>query len=281
MVSLPRGTTSSLTLFACLALLLSGCADAPASSDGPEDGLLEANNSDTTGAISGVVVDEAVRPIEGATVTLTATQASTTTDVEGRFVFSDLEPGTYFLTAVAPRHLEAQTSIEVVAEQTSTARFSLLGDGLPDPYHQTQHFQGLITFHATVAWAQAEWMLDTYAGITTPACEQCVFTFSSPEIPTGHLFEATWEPNLEDPRGPYELYWSYAVPDPYQELFGYAPAPIYRTWEAAPFEETGEYKVMLLGDYDAVHLDQEFEIFLTQWFNKPVPDGWSILNGDQ
>lgn len=262
------------------ALLLAGCAEdvAPLEEDADE-GFLVAVADEASGAISGVVVDEQIRPIADANVTLTA-GATTFTDAEGRFSFEGLEPGVQFLSVSAARHLPTQTSVQVMAGEVAKVRVSLPSDGLPDPYFQTHHFQGSIAFHATVAWAQAEWMLDTYAGITTPACANCVFTFSSDETPTGHLFEAIWDDSLSDPRGPYELYWSYAVPEPYQELFGYAPSPILRVWETDAFEEqTGDYKVLMLGDYDSVNLDQTFEIFLSQWFNARVPEGWSIVQG--
>jgi len=265
-------------LFVALCLL-AGCAE-EAVGDADEEGFLAAHTSATTGAIRGVVVDEAIRPVSGARVHLVGTDQNVTTADEGRFAFEDLAPGVVFLEASATRHLAAQVSATVVAGKTEQVSIALPSDGLPDPFYQTHQFQGAITFHATVAWAQVEWMADTYAGVSTPACEHCVFAFESDAVPDGHVFEAVWEESTPDPRGPDELYWSYAVPEPYQELFGYAPSPIYQTWEAGAFEEeTRQYKVMLLGDVDGVSVDQPFEIFLTQWFNTGVPDGWSVVQG--
>lgn len=103
---------------ALVAAMLSGCSDAP-SDDGTDTAAfddLDVQVSATTGAIRGVVVDERIRPIAGATVALTGSvERSTTTDAEGRFVMSGLAPGTFFLTVTSPLHHPIQTSAEVVA----------------------------------------------------------------------------------------------------------------------------------------------------------------------
>src|SRR5687768_17548510 len=71
----------------------------------------------TTGILLGVVVDERIIPIEGATVRLTGAAAnqSKTTDAQGRFAFGDLDPGSYFLAVSHFLHAPAQTSAEVMA----------------------------------------------------------------------------------------------------------------------------------------------------------------------
>src|SRR5690606_6945094 len=57
----------------------------------------------TTGAISGVVVDDSGRPLTEVLLALEdsagGTSRSVTADREGRFHFSELRPGTYALTA--------------------------------------------------------------------------------------------------------------------------------------------------------------------------------------
>lgn len=268
-----------LVLF--LALAVAGCSDAPAPADPDDEGFLSTESEAGRGAISGVVVDASVRPIEGASVALVGQGRNATTDVEGRFLFDDLEPGTYFLDVKAARHLPIQQSAQVEPGQTAKVKVSLQSDGLPDPYKQTHFFSGIIHMHATVAWAQLEWMLDSELGITTPACE-CAFEFTSDQQPQGHTFEAVWDEATQDPvNGPHEYYWEYAVPDPFQEVYGYEVSPILRTWNEQPWEtETGTYKVLLLGPAYWVAVEQEFEIFLTQWFNTDAPDDWAIADGD-
>jgi hypothetical protein len=112
---MPRFPGTGWALF--LGLALAGCAQGGGESeDGFDD--IDLQVSSTTGAIRGVVVDERIVPVEGATVKLTGAGASgqtQTTDVEGRFVFGSLAPGSYFLLVSGPLHKETQSSAEVVA----------------------------------------------------------------------------------------------------------------------------------------------------------------------
>lgn len=55
-----------------------------------------------------------------------ALNQSSVTDAEGRFAFGNLQPGTYFLTATAPFHKSTQTSVDVVAgEEPPVTRLQL------------------------------------------------------------------------------------------------------------------------------------------------------------
>ena len=99
-----------------LAAGLAGCSDpaAPAE-DEPAFETLGLEATSTTGVIRGVVVDDAVRPVAGATVTLASTGAVTTTGDDGLFGFSDLGPGTYFLQVSKVGFFATQQSADVVA----------------------------------------------------------------------------------------------------------------------------------------------------------------------
>jgi Carboxypeptidase regulatory-like domain len=101
-----------------LGALLAGCSDPEPSalSDSAFDDL-DLEVSATTGAIRGVVVDERIVPIAGASVALTggAAEQAAMSDDQGRFTFSNLAPGVYFLAAQAALHEPAQTSVDVVA----------------------------------------------------------------------------------------------------------------------------------------------------------------------
>jgi hypothetical protein len=100
-----------------LSALLAGCAEAtpPALSESAFDDL-DVQVTATTGAIRGVVVDERIVPIQGAKIALTGSvEQSATSDAQGRFTFSNLAPGVYFLAARASLHEPAQTSVDVIA----------------------------------------------------------------------------------------------------------------------------------------------------------------------
>src|SRR5687768_8662219 len=93
-VTLMRGVLVALLLSS---VVLAGCSDDPAPPAASDDGTadVEVDEDAKTGAISGVVVDEAIRPIRNATVQLAGKDVNQTTDEHGQFVFQDLEPGTY------------------------------------------------------------------------------------------------------------------------------------------------------------------------------------------
>ena len=107
-----------LPLMLLLLAGLAGCFGGGGGGNGepPEGGL---NVTDTTGGIRGIVVDQAVVPVPGATVTISG-GATTTSDDLGLFNFTGLEPGDYIVTGEKLGFAGAQTTTTVVA-------------GVPDP----------------------------------------------------------------------------------------------------------------------------------------------------
>lgn len=69
----------------------------------------------STGSIRGVVVDESIRPIAMATITLDADGASTVSDADGSFTFDGLPAGVYFFTVTHERYFPVQGSANVEA----------------------------------------------------------------------------------------------------------------------------------------------------------------------
>ena len=142
----------SLTIAALLAgALLAGCTGGgndPAST-GPEptfDDLgLQATAS--TGIIRGVVVDDAIRPIMGATISLQGDLARETVSTDlGTFGFEGLPAGTYFLTVSKAGYFDAQQDAEVVAgvAEPRIVKVQLLVDAANQPYVETYVFSGFI-----------------------------------------------------------------------------------------------------------------------------------------
>src|SRR5688572_4705367 len=91
-----------------IAASLAGCVEGTASND--DGGALDvptvappAQFDDTTGAVEGIVLDEEQQPIGGAQVGLLQASSNlsitTTSDLSGRFTFSQVQPGTYQLFA--------------------------------------------------------------------------------------------------------------------------------------------------------------------------------------
>lgn len=138
-------------------VLLAGCAAKPVASD-PDEALfgddVSVSVSSTTGAIRGVVVDEAIRPIPGVLVVLGVEAGAknfTTTDA-GNFAFSSLEPGTYFLTATRFGYTSAQANVEVVAgvAEPPIVKMQLVTDPEQVAYYSVQSFSGYIMCTSSV-----------------------------------------------------------------------------------------------------------------------------------
>ncbi|MFA5944220.1 MAG: carboxypeptidase-like regulatory domain-containing protein [Candidatus Thermoplasmatota archaeon] len=141
----------SLAILALLAgALLAGCSSSgnDSSSDtGPTFDDLGLDATATTGVIRGIVVDDAIRPVAGASIALKdqSGRQATTTDA-GTFGFEGLAPGTYFLTVTKPGYFEAQQSAEVVAgvAEPAIVKVQLAVDAANLPYVEAYVFSGFI-----------------------------------------------------------------------------------------------------------------------------------------
>jgi hypothetical protein len=133
---------------------LAGCTQPPAAETDPLAGFddLDLAATATTGIIRGIVVDEAIRPVANASVTLTPGDKGTTTTLGGAFGFEGLEPGTYFLRVERLGYNATQTSTEVVAGVAEPPIVKiLLTTNLEDlPYVEVLQFSGFLSFGAAV-----------------------------------------------------------------------------------------------------------------------------------
>ncbi|MFA5943481.1 MAG: carboxypeptidase-like regulatory domain-containing protein [Candidatus Thermoplasmatota archaeon] len=102
-----------LVLLVLSATVLAGCSKGSDSTDdsGDAPGL---DVTPTTGGIRGIVVDQAIVPVAEATVVISGGQ-NTTTDAEGLFNFTGLQPGDYLLSVGKPGFTGVQASATVVA----------------------------------------------------------------------------------------------------------------------------------------------------------------------
>lgn len=143
------------TLLAASLLMMSlaGCAEeAPTEEGGGEFDDLDLQAGEDTGLIRGVVVDAAVVPVQGATVTLDGPGGPTaTTNAAGAFGFSDVEPGIHQLLVDRTGYVATQTSVDVKAgvEQPPVVKVLLEHDANELPYVQAFHFQGYIECSVT------------------------------------------------------------------------------------------------------------------------------------
>lgn len=101
--------------------VLSGAVLAGCSGGGSEDPLEDAGDeapelevTETTGGIRGIVVDQSIAPVAGARVVLSGGD-NTTSDEEGLFRFTGLQPGDYFVAVSKPGFTSVQQAASVVA----------------------------------------------------------------------------------------------------------------------------------------------------------------------
>lgn len=144
------GVARTWMMFLLATAALAGCAGgepgAGEASD-PEFENLELTATDTTGVLRGVVVDEAIRPVANASVTLSGSgTGATVTNPDGLFGFSGLAPGPYFVKVSKAGFVEGQTSAEVAAgiDEPDILRVLLASDPMTAPYVTTYVFEGYI-----------------------------------------------------------------------------------------------------------------------------------------
>lgn len=136
-----------LTLLLLTAVAFAGCSGGGGGDPeaDPTEGLgLEA--TDTTGVIRGVVVNQAIVPLEGVVVRIASLGMDATTNELGAFGFEGLEPGDYFLEASKPRYNRIQQSATVVAGESDPkiVRIQLAEDPSSRPTYELFQFDGYL-----------------------------------------------------------------------------------------------------------------------------------------
>lgn len=303
------------------AALLAGCSgggdggDAPADANDFDD--LGVRGSATTGVLLGVVVDEAIRPISSAAVTLQKPDggsAEDETDEQGRFAFGDLQPGAYFVRVTHPSYLPAQTSAEVQAgvEDPPVVRVLLTRLFEQEPFAETIKFDGYL------ACAYAVFVSSTCVNDYTrligfvPGCEGgCLRDYNVSELGgnmrefvTGIgggwqaiVMEMHWEPSLGEPASQGTLgvtvsyfnrtstghwYASGDGPSPFRMQIDVGEPGPNQSEEPELIPPEGMDNLFVLfsaGDGD-VAVNQQFQFFQTNFYYAIPPDGWSLVNGD-
>ncbi len=141
------------------ATVLAGCADAPEPVlDDPEIVVTE-----TTGGVRGVIVDDSITPLAGVTVMISS-GATVTTDETGTFVFSKLDPQTYFILVSKIGYQEVQSSFVVNAGKvTEGVRVQLARLPGVDPSFIPTTFDGFYECGYAI-WVQTDscdWVIRT------------------------------------------------------------------------------------------------------------------------
>ena len=302
-----------------LASLVAGCSGDPRGEPTPMTDFsdLEGQVTATTGILRGVVVDERIIPVVGADVGLSGGQTpNQTTDDQGRFLFSGLEPGTYFVQVRSKLHTSQQTSAEVIAGEAEPKIVRILVERLfkQDPYVVQVVREGFFQCSQAGAglYASSNCVYDPYRWAFGPG--------GSPTQPVDNVttqqrewhsdvgagwqslvFEMEWTPTSQGTSANMGIIVSTYKPERdgahhFARLIG--PSPLRGQIDVGVEHETASgvdpttippeglvnmsyFVSVQQGDLGpGLAINQQFKLYLTMFHYGTPPEGWSIVNGD-
>lgn len=224
------------------------------------------------GHISGVVVDQAIRPIPGARVHLPGMDLEHEAARDGSFSFTELYPGAYFLTATADGHETAEAVVQVEPDQIVRVKFILQALPPPTPHHVTQKFTGYTDLSGAVPF---------FTG--SPLCGTCRFTAQTDPAARAFVIEAVMDPYqfAGGPAGGNSFQYYVATEeccDYY--LDGEGPNPLRLLASPATFGNETSVQLYVTPDaFPLPEVSKSFEVFVTAWYNADPPADWAIANG--
>ena len=248
--------------------LLAGCAGAGSDGSGPSDGLQQGDAN----VLRGVVVDDGLRTLAQTTVVVLGTSLRTTSGEDGTFSFGAMTAGTYIVIANRSGYLPAQAVATVVDGQPAEVRLQLHADLSPAPYHRTE-----VTLDGFMeVWGGLAQFLVGQVLNGTAACT-CAAWFT-PDLPLRTLvFEAYWEPKLPEPTGG-QYYFRFEEVGGTMTHGGYCQSPCINAFDpvAEGYTPGHELKVSLSGPDIGIAFEQDFDLFVTAFYNEPAPGGWTL-----
>lgn len=282
-------------LLLALALLVAGCTgngNPSAKVDVPDAFQEPVDVADGKGVLRGIVITPAIVPVQGALVQILSSSLSQTTDEDGAFIFSDLEPGTYFLDISKEGWTGIQQSAEVVADEAEPDIVKIVIERLPgsEPRVETLRYEGYIgcSFGTPVNYGgcgfatgqedDAEAYFDVQG---TPTVVQTEILWDSTQ-PSGDWFYLVQGfcscdggvPDVGDAR--YD-----ELPDAQSGHTARANETFLREWDVRG--ENADYKQLVVSisasgpepettNGSGIAVNQGFEVYATFFYNIPEPD---------
>jgi hypothetical protein len=222
----------------------------------------------THGIVSGIVGDDALYPLPGATVWVLGLNLSATTDSNGRFAIVNVPAGVYILEGSKKDHATVQTTADVLPGESARAVLLLQRIPSTDPYHTTYHQEAFMEFAgAGVSFSGTNttlnFMLDESRAVTLVLESRWDGTVASaaPEPFEFEVQEVGRRTILEGRMGnPFSVHVDARILPPEHDRF------LFAVWPRAP-EPT-------------VMVEARGDLFATIFYNEAAPAGWSILAGD-
>lgn len=289
--------------------LLAGCSspsDNSPSESGPTFDDLGLQATSSTGVIRGVVVDDAIRPIAGAKVTLMgeSPKEASTTD-QGTFGFDGLPAATYFLKVHKAGYVDAQQSTDVVAglADPPVVKVQLVADAANMPYVEDYVFEGFIECSATVGAPPAGYLSGALCSIPNDLTPQTgnvtqdnfgVF-YQLAKKPSWIQSEMTWD-STQALGGEMRLQYSWECDTNNGFLCDHdvgGTSPLLLTANADDIEviNHGDYSeelfVRVFNQESAssmstvgATIEQRFTIYTHIFYGYQPPEGWRFSSGD-
>lgn len=279
-------------ILVAIAILLSGCVGDTAP---PGEGL---DVTAGTGGIRGVVVDDAIRPVPGAEVKLNTGEAATS-DQDGRFSFTGLDPGEYFVVARLPGYAAGQASTTVVAGVADPPSVRILMVFLPDrqPSVTTVVMKGFYecAMGSSVVTDSCDWPYrtahdtasnETGVPLPLPRSVQNFHNTLEMEVPAGTrsiVQEAQWD----DPQVTAMKVSLDATPidpvcdcsDSFLEVDSGSPTYGRLDGRQVPEGQTVAARGFLPFGDPQVAVNLEFSVYTTFFVHVDAPEGWSFVDG--
>ncbi|MEA3137632.1 MAG: Carboxypeptidase regulatory-like domain [Thermoplasmata archaeon] len=274
-----RGVAVAVLL---LSALLAGCNGAPSA---PAEVVIESKPAEeihsedpadpveavftpspkTRGHIAGVVVDDAIRPIEGAVVHLPGLDLERVTDRDGSFGFVDLHPGPYFITINATGFYDAEAVLQVSADEFTRAKVILTRIPPPDPYRVQQSFEGF-----------ADVTADPVFGISF-FCSACNFDFYLDRQGLDTVIvEAYLKDSAEGSGFNYDFY-----PESGYGVSGTTGNPMRLEQRNEDLGDGDHFNLRLdPRSFPVPEQSKRFQVYVTAFYNAGPPTGWSFVAGD-
>ena len=266
----------AIAALASAAVLLAGCAggaEEPTRTPSALDDVDVQPTVEGKGAVAGLVVDDAIRPVVGASIAIAGEEAATT-DETGVFVLDALEPGLVIFSVSADGFLPVQTSADVAPGQTAEVRVQLPRDDSPEPYLVTYSHNGFMQ-----VWGGIGQFVVEGIGEGSGLCD-CRIYFTPESNASTIVFEAYWEFTMPDPGGLAEFYWVVEQPEGegYEADYCFSPCVVHLDVEGASFSDGVETYARIDGPDFWVALQQQVQLFVTVWHNGAAPDGWTLAS---
>lgn len=288
----------ALASLAFLALVLAGCSGGgDPKKDDFEDAFGETPDvAAGKGLIRGIVLNPALVPIPGVLIELNNPKVNQTSDGNGAFVFTDLEPGDYFLQVSKLGYTSVQQSAVVVADETEPDILKVTIDRLESslPRAETQRQEGFLACSVGTPRTYSS------CGFATGAAENPEVWFDVQGLPSFVQTEILWEstqpsgdwlyviqgfcscdggiPDLPPPEDNGSRFDE--LPDATSPHVARANTTFLREWQVGENPAVGQLAVSISSsgpepqttNGSGIALNQGFEVFATFFYNIPEPD---------